>query len=85
MYPAWRQREAEHGTKWRPGRKLGKVWSKIKVAVELVEELAKARGCSVDEAALVWDGSLGTCKSKPGVASMCRIEDRSKLLEKVGL
>lgn len=88
IYPAWQAREEaskKDGASWRPGRKCGKVWSKVLAAIALVEKLAAARGCGVEAAAAEWDRVLGGTKSKPGVASMCRAEEHRRLLAKVGL
>lgn len=84
MHPAWQILEELHGTRCRPGRKRGNVWSKCLTAVGLIEELSKARG-SVDAAAREWGRALGAAKSKPGVATLCRAGERAKLLQMVGL
>ncbi|KAL4428214.1 hypothetical protein ABPG75_011816 [Micractinium tetrahymenae] len=85
VYPAWKEREAQHDSSWRPGRSVGKIWSKIKVGIELVELLATERKCKVEAAALEWDRALAASKSQTGVATMCRTEERTRLLAMVGL
>jgi hypothetical protein len=85
VFPAWKEREEAEAYSWRGGNQLRKVWNKLKVAVQLVEDLAAARHISVEEAACAWDQVLAEGKTGQGVASMCRINNRPKLLKLVGL
>lgn len=83
---AWKVREEEE-TEWRKGTSNGKIFNKVKVAVELVEKLRDARGCTIQEAAREWDAALQqqTDKKPMGVASFCRYDSWPKLLQLVGL
>ena len=83
---AWKVREEEE-TGWRKGARNGKIFNKVKVALELVEKLRDARGCTIQEAAREWDAALQqqTDKKPMGVASFCRYENWPKLLQLVGL
>lgn len=93
-YRAWKVREEEEEGRWRVGGDNTRIFNKIKVAIDLVEQLQAARGdsCTIMDAAREWDAALGRehqramgFKKPMGVASFCRYDCQPKLLRLVGL